>query len=110
MVFFNPQSGGEIALNVNNAFPLANNPFFEIEHSEDDTIHLLMSEEMSTELVMYCINNCKTELPFFNKGVGKMYLDDMDFLLRFWKRGNYHSKPSITYTGQNEKWPAGNRS
>jgi len=109
LVFFNPQSGGEIALDVNNAFPLANNPFFETEHSEDDFMRLLMSEEMSAELAMYCINNCKTELPFFNKGVGKMYLDDMDFLLRFWKRRNYHSIPSITYTGQNEKQPADNK-
>ncbi len=102
LVFFNSQSGGEVVLNVNSAFPLDNNPFFEIEHSEDDIMHLLMSDEISTELVMYCINNCKPELPFFNKGFGKKYLDDIDFLLRFWKRGNYHSKPSITYTGHND--------
>ncbi len=103
LVFFNPKSGGEIALDVNNAFPLSHNPLFEIEHSEDDIMHLLMSEEISTELAMYCIDNCKTELPFFNEGVGKFYLNDMDFLLRFWKRKNYHSRPSITYTGKNEK-------
>ncbi|MBE9512213.1 MAG: DUF3843 family protein [Bacteroidetes bacterium] len=103
LVFFNPQSGGEIALNVNNAFPLANNPFFEIEHSEDDIKHLLMSEKMSTELAMYCIDNCQTKLPFFYEGAGKMFLDDIDFLLRFWKKENYHSTPSITYTGQNKK-------
>ncbi len=80
LVFFNPKSGVEIALAVNCAFPLPNNPFFEVEHSEDDVMLLLVSEEMSTELAMYCIDNCKIELPFFNKGVGKMYLDDIDFL------------------------------
>ncbi|MCD6598123.1 MAG: DUF3843 family protein [Bacteroidales bacterium] len=103
LVFFNPKSGVEIALAVNCAFPLPNNPFFEAERSEDDIMILLISEEMSTELAMYCIDNCKTRLPFFNEGVGKMYLEDIDFLLRFWKKNNYHSKPSVTYTGQVEK-------
>ncbi len=100
LVFFNPKSGVEIAFNVNSAFPLPNNPFFEIEQSEDAIMFLLISEEMSTELAMYCIDNCKTRLPFFNEDVGKMYLDDIDFLIRFWKKDNYHSKPEITFTGQ----------
>ena len=102
LVFFNPKSGIEIALAINSAFPLEINPFFVEEDSEEHIMHLLMDESISTELAMYCINNCKTELPFFNKGVGKMYLDDIDFLLRFWKKDNYHAKPSITYTGQKE--------
>ncbi len=102
LFFFNPNSGGEIALDVNSAFPLNNNPYFDVKESENNIMHLLMSEEMSTELAKYCIDNCKTDLPFFKEGVGKKYLDDIDFLLRFWKKENYHSKPSITYTGQNE--------
>jgi len=102
LFFFNPKSGGEIAFDINNAFPLSNNPFCNIEESEDDILHLLMSEELSTELVKYCIDHCKTDLPFFNKNIGKKYLEDIDFLLRFWKRERYHSKPSITYTGKNE--------
>ena len=110
LMFFNPKSGGEIALAVNSAFPLPNNPYFDEAYSEEHIMRLLMAEDLSTELVKYCIDNCETELPFFNKGVGKMYLDDMDFLLRFWKKGNYHSIPSITYTGQEEKQPAGNKS
>ena len=103
MAFFNPKSGGEIALAVNSAFPLPNNPYFEEESSEDHIMRLLMDESLSIELAMYCIDNCKIELPFLNKGVGKMYLDDIDFLLRFWKKNNYHTKPSITFTGQDEK-------
>jgi len=103
LAFFNPKSGGEIALAVNSAFPLPNNPYFEEESSEDHIMRLLMDESLSIELAMYCIDNCKKELPFLNKGVGKMYLDDIDFLLRFWKKNNYHTKPSITFTGQDEK-------
>jgi len=103
LVFFNPKSGVEIALDVNNAFPLLNNPFFDVEHSENDVMFLLVSDEMSTELALFCIDNCKNDLPFFTEGTGKMYLEDIDFLLRFWKKDNYYAKPSITYTGQEEK-------
>ncbi len=100
LVFFNPKSGVEIALSVNSAFPLPNNPFFDIEQSTDDIMFLLISDEMSTELALFCIDNCKKNLPFFNEGIGKLYLKDIDFLLRFWKRANYHAKPSITFTGK----------
>lgn len=102
LVFFNPKSGVEIALGVNGAFPHPNNPFFEAEHSKNDIMGLLTSEQMSAELALFCIDNYKNDLPFFSfdKSVGKMYLEDIDFLLRFWKRGHYHAKPSITYTGK----------
>jgi len=103
LFFFNPKSGGEIALAVNSAFPLKNNPFYNKKESENDILHLLMAENLSKELAMYCIDNCKTKLPFFKEGVGKQYLTDIDFLLRFWKTDNYHTKPSITFTGGGEK-------
>jgi hypothetical protein len=103
LVFFNPKSGVEIAMNVNSAFPMALNPYFKAEDSEESVMRLLMDESMSTELARYCIENCKNKLSFFNSGVGKKYLDDIDFLLRFWKKYNYHTIPSITYTGQNKE-------
>jgi len=102
LVFFNPKSGIEIALAVNSAFPMKNNPFFNMVESEEHIIRLLFEEELSTELVMYCIDNCKDDLEFFKSSEGKMYLDNIDFLLRFWKRGNYFTKPSITFTGKEE--------
>jgi len=106
LLFFNPNSGVEIALGINNAFPLKNNIFYNKNESMDDILHLLMSEEQSTELAKYCIDNCKKELPFFKEGIGKKYLNDIDFLLRFWKRENYYSKPLITFVGKkNEKLP-----
>ncbi|MEN9445470.1 MAG: hypothetical protein RIS47_2361, partial [Bacteroidota bacterium] len=93
----------EIALAVNSAFPMPSNPYFKEEDSEEHVMLILMDESLSTELVMYCIDNCKTKLPFFTEGVGRKYLEDIDFLLRFWKKDNYQTIPSITYTGQNEK-------
>ena len=102
LVFFNPNSGIEIALDINSAFPLDNNPYFSDEDSQDDTVFMLMSNEFSRELIMFCIEHCKDSLPFFKDEIGEKYLENIDFLLRFWKGKNYHSKPLITFTGQEE--------
>lgn len=103
LIFFNPRSGAEIALSVNSAFPLPHNPFFKKEESTDDVMNLLISEDFSKELAMFCIDNCKSKLPFFNEKEGKKYLEDIDFLFRFWKKGSYFSKPLITFTGGLDK-------
>lgn len=95
LAFFNPNGGGEIALGINSAFPMSINPYFKEEDSNEDVISLFMGDSFSKELAMYCIDNCKTKLSFFTKGVGKNLLEDMDFLLRFWKKDNYHTLPSI---------------
>lgn len=102
LVFFNPKSGVEVALAVNSAFPLKNNLFYNEKNCEEHIIRLLYAEELSTELVWFCIDNFKNELKFFKTSEGKMYLDNIDFLLRFWKRGNYFTKPTITFTGKNK--------
>ncbi len=99
LVFFNPKSGLEIAMGVNSAFPLPNNPFFDASHSNEDIFSLLTSSQMSAELAMYCVDNCKDDLPFFTQGVGKAFLKDIDFLLRFWKIDNYFAEPMVTLLG-----------
>lgn len=103
LIFFNPKSGIEIALAVNSAFPMLSNQYFKEEDSDEHVMRLLVDESLSTELVMYCIDNCKDKLSFFTKGTGEKYLEDIDFLLRFWKKDNYHTVPSITYTGKKEE-------
>jgi hypothetical protein len=99
LVFFNPKSGVEIALGINSAFPLPENPFFDVEESETHVLRLLMSSEMSKELVLYCLEHCKEDLSFFQKTEGKEYLKDLDFLLRFWKEENYFARQLITSIG-----------
>lgn len=99
LVYFNPDGGVEIAMGINNAFPLPHNPFFSEAKSEDDIIFMMMSEEISVGLVHYGIQCGKDKLPFYNEGVGKLYLNDLDFLLRFWKKASYFSKPEVTFVG-----------
>lgn len=100
LVFFNPQSGVEIALEVSSAFPIKNNPFYEENESIEHIMRLFYTVELSTELAMYCINNFSKELKFFKSAEGKLYLENIDFLLRYWKKGNYFTKPAITFTGK----------
>ncbi len=99
IVFFNPKSGIEIAFNCNSAFPAANNPYFNPEESDEDVQYILSSEEISKELAEYCLDNFKDKLTFFENSHNKKLLKDLDFLLRFWKRQNYHTEPQITLTG-----------
>lgn len=99
LVFFNPISGIEIAMDFNSAFPMSINPFFNEDEKEDDLMELLISEQGSPELVMYCIETCKDKLTFLNDDIGKIYLENLDFMNRFWKKENYYSKPNVTYTG-----------
>ena len=100
LVFFNPKSGAEIALGVNSAFPEKNNPFYNKNESEEHIMRLFSAEGLSKELAIYCVNNFKKDLTFFKSAEGNLYLDNLDFLLRFWKRGNYFSKPTIPFTGK----------
>jgi hypothetical protein len=66
---------------------------------QEHIIRLLMEESISPQAVMFCIDNCKSKLPFFKQGIGKELLKDMDFMLRLWKGRNYFQEPSITLTG-----------
>ena len=98
LVFFNPGSGVEMAFGISSAFPDPNNPFYDAEMSREDTLSLLFSREFSKELVLYCVEQYGEQLPFFQEDPGRKYLQDLDFLLRFWKVENYHTKPQITFT------------
>ena len=97
LVFFNSKSGCEIAIGINSAFPAKENPYFREDESEEAVFSLFVSSDYSKELAMYCIDNYKDKLTYLKEGKGRRYLDDIDFLLRFWKQEDYFSKPSISY-------------
>jgi hypothetical protein len=96
LVFFNPVAGCEICVELNSAFPLPNNPYFDRNLSEDHVMSLLIDKSCSKELVQFCIDNCLKELPFLKQSLGLEYQNDLDFLLRFWKNQKYHSNPTVT--------------
>lgn len=96
LIFFNLNSGLEMAWGVNSAFPLPHNPYFDQNESDDNTLGLMTSKDISTELAMYRIAECGSKLTFFTEKPGKDYLRDIDFLLRFWKKDWYHTQPAVT--------------
>ena len=89
LVFFNPRLGLEVEKDVVNAFPLPNNPYYDEQKSYKEVYRLLVSSVFSVELAIHCIENCRDRLPYFLQTPGDVYLWDIDFLLRFWKAGNY---------------------
>jgi hypothetical protein len=96
LVFINPNSVVEIVFNLNSAVPMPNNPFFKDELFEKHVKLLLMGNTSSIELVNFLVSNYKDEIPYFKDGLGKKYLEDFDFLLRFWKGEKYYSKPVLS--------------
>ncbi len=103
LVFFNPKSGVEIALNVNSAFDMPNNPFYKIEDSNDHILGLFRSTEMSTELSLFYLDNLMAKLNIPKGNEREIDFQVFDFLLRFWKNEYYLTKPSVTFIGDSEE-------
>lgn len=99
LVFFNPNSGLEMAWGILDAFPLPENPYSDDGDSEDAIMTMLISQELSKELLFYAIENCKDKISFFKNVPGKIILEDIDFVLRFCKKENYHTKPALSLIG-----------
>lgn len=98
VVFFNVERGVEFAIEVNSAFPDDDNPYYNSDNSTEDIMELLKSKDFSKELFFYCVDNYKDKLDFFNNDeIGKLYLKDIDFLLRFCKVEEYHKEPALSF-------------
>ena len=95
ILFFNENTGLEIYQDIASIFPDDNNPFKEKENI-DLVKQFLFSDEFSKEITQYFIDNYSSNLNFFKTEIGKKYLKDIDFLMRFWKNSTYHNKPTTT--------------
>lgn len=99
VVFFNPNSGVEFYDDIVNAFPDKQNPFF-VRESREDIQHILMSQVCSTEFTNYFIEHYKDRLDYFKIEPYKSYLNDLDFLLKFWKKEYYKTISTVVLTGK----------
>ncbi len=95
LVFYSKNSGLEVITGVNSAFPAIDNPFFDEEKSEENLAYLLFSDDTSKDLAMYCFNNYKDKLSYFKTDKGKKNINDIDFILRFFKREKYFPEPTV---------------
>ncbi|KAA0256868.1 DUF3843 family protein [Deferribacter autotrophicus] len=90
VVFFNPESGIEIYYDIISAFPAENNPYFDEEDFDWDFEDLLTSDDYPATLAKYCIENFRDKIDFFNDET-EYIIENLDFLLRFWKVHSYYS-------------------
>jgi len=97
-VFFNPNSGMEIYMdNVISCMPNKNNPYYTNE--KFDLSDLITITTFSKEFVNYIIDNKLINLCVYdyeNPDMHSIIMDNLDFLLRFYRRGQYFSKPEVT--------------
>jgi len=96
LVFFNPKSGLEIVTSLNSSFPMPNNPYCKEKNITEDFMFLILSNEISAELVYFCIDNCKDRIYYLHSEEGKAVFDNIDFILRFYKKEHYFAEPAVT--------------
>lgn len=93
IVYFNKKRGLEVLIDVNSAFPMPENPYYNEDESDDHVMRVLMDDGISPEVALFCIDHCKSKLPFFEGFTGQVILQDLDFFLRFWKHNMYRPVP-----------------
>ncbi len=97
IIFFNEKSGIEIAMGVISAFPAKKNPFYNEDDCFEDVVTLFTEKSISPELVRYAIDNFKDKIVYFNTPLGEKVIENLDFILRFYKTDNYYTKPGIAF-------------
>ncbi|MBL7111150.1 MAG: DUF3843 family protein [Bacteroidales bacterium] len=96
-VFFNPESGIELAYGFNEYIPDPDNPLYDEEKSREEAIELLVSPEISRECSLYLTGIIGFGvLSFPGEEEESILEENLDFMLRYWKSENYYTKPEIT--------------
>jgi len=97
-LFFNSNSGIEVFREgVVSCMSDKNNPYYFEE--EYDLCDLLLIDTFSKEFVNYVIENNLMNLgieEYENPDMFHIVMENLDFLLRFYRRSNYYSKPAVT--------------
>jgi hypothetical protein len=97
-IFFNSNSGVEIYReSVISCMPDKNNPYY--FHEKFDVTDLLIIDTFSKEFINYIIDNKLINLcicDYENPNMFSIVMDNLDFLLRFYRRSQYFSKPEVT--------------
>lgn len=99
VIFFNKKKGITVVYDVASAFPDEHNPYYKADLNEDHTFDLIMKSDVSAELAYYCFENYRDVSPFFTTDQSKTVVSNFDFLLRFMKGYQYHTKLSMAFAG-----------
>lgn len=96
ILFFNKNSGLEIAF-YGEYIADENNPCYNPDHEPMEEANLFFDDAVSKELVEYVLENYKISFNLFpNDNDNQLLFDNLDFILRFYKKDSYHSKPQVS--------------
>jgi len=97
-VFFNPESGIEMAYGYNELIPDPDNPLYDEEECRENFIELIATPDISRECSLYLMETYKILGMGFPEEKNKNIIEEnLDFLLRYWKRDKYYSRPEVTF-------------
>jgi len=95
MIFFHRESGIQMAFGLNNLVPDPDNASYSAheDRNENDpeSMRLLYSSYISGDWMHYLVNNYDIPgLDFPGEGGRELLMENLDFMLRFWKRKGYY--------------------
>ncbi len=98
IVFFNLKSGIEMYLGLYEFIPDPGNAMYNPKAKNDELLSLVFSDEYSPEFVKFLVEEYKLPgIKFPGEEENQnILLDNLDFMMRFWKRDKYHTKPQVT--------------
>jgi len=94
-LFFNPCSGLEFYPNIAQCIILPDNKYFN-KNAEADIEDLILDEKISSDFILFLIENKMIEIESLHNGSGFNYIwNNCDFLLRYWKKERYIPEPKL---------------
>ncbi len=91
MIFFNPESGIQMVFGLNDFVPDPDNTWYREDETGDEAMRLLFSSHISGNWMHYMVKNYEiSRLDFPGKGGKEILMENLDFMLRFWKRKGYY--------------------
>ena len=97
LLFFNDESGIEIATGVNELIPDSRNPDYNEDSDPNEFLDLIEADSISKEFVQYIIKEYKLTDVKFPGNSGSILMDNLDFMMRFNKRKSYYTKPELSF-------------
>jgi len=96
LAWFNPEAGLEFLYGFNEIIPDKNNPWYKREARFAEVIYLLIADSSGAELTRFLLSNYDMPQPYFPGERGHQLMkNNFDFILRFYKKDEYHSSPRL---------------
>ena len=95
VVFFNPHAGMEFFPDIAQCISAESNLFYD-KNTDTNIEELILDERISSDFIYFLIENQMIEIEPLSGAVGYHYIwANCDFLLRYWKKERYVSKPKL---------------